>query len=457
MNSHKVREIVSNVGLVPSLGYSANSTYEFESILVQAELNKLLAFHGEKFIDDIGALQAIREFLANRWQRICDTQLGYFNEKTNRTNILCTKLAEQVVKTEAGMRDEKADSAPRAPSPESVSISINSLLMPKDVQPLDVRDKFGKGKLNANLFTEDSYARIAQELSNPLELSKVLFCMKQVFDLPYHACGKHFLEHLEMAKLKAFFNNEDEFTSLLSSIWLFLSRHAQHALIEELKEERLLAILSEGYPALPKQEQYNIKSRDFHSAMEFLDKAIKKNGGEAANKLACELYAELAVAKRSASREELPVLTELAYRSGLFIDKPGHEGNLKRYPIIANKVKERSWGRIAGGIALLLFATVCLAAAVMCAMATAGAALPLSGLIAWGALQAASASYLSIMGFTLAGVGAGTVAACKLYKGEYYKVGQAGLTLFNTKKPVQKDEKPEEPKPADPLNNQRLE
>ena len=273
----------------------------------------------------------------------------------------------------------------------------------------------GYERLKARVLAPESIDYMAKYIDRIKILGHALQCLfTDEEDSPH----LKLLKAIGHDKLKTFFKNTNESINDQAGIWNYLSVDDRLALIAELNDNQLSDIL----------DRQPSKKNEFTTAMYCLDSAI--NEAKLADPAIIILRDELFVAGNDVFCNALPALAELVYRTAFWIKHPEHEGNLKRYPVIANKVKERSWGRIAGGVALLLFGTTLILAAVACAAATAGAALPVSGAIAWFAGKAALTGAI-ILGLT--GIASNVAGSYYLARGKHYAVGQRALLLFSDK------------------------
>jgi hypothetical protein len=179
---------------------------------------------------------------------------------------------------------------------------------------------------------------------------------------------------------------------------------------------------------LEKQSVKN-KETDFAIAKGCLTKVSEDEGGDIS--VARILLNQIETAKQKISSAELPLLTELTFRSALHLSTPAHRENNERYPVIATKVGERSWGRILGGSALMFFGAVLITAAVLSGIASAGTSSLLSGLTAFAGkkMLIAGAVILGVGGIA-AGVGGGYVAT----KHPYIDVANAANRFFHHRK-----------------------
>lgn len=105
------------------------------------------------------------------------------------------------------------------------------------------------------------------------------------------------------------------------------------------------------------------KVNDFEAALKYLEESIKKHHLHDATN---SFLSSIKQAREEAPIAELPLLTELTYRTAVLIEKPKHQGNQVQGLAIAKKIQQHSWGRIVASVATGIFALACAATFMGC-------------------------------------------------------------------------------------------
>jgi hypothetical protein len=186
---------------------------------------------------------------------------------------------------------------------------------------------------------------------------------------------------------------------VLKEVWPSLSDAVRMSLIENMEGEQLLEVVT------AQKDQV----AEFNRATGYL-----ASRGAAARDLASEI--NRTSNSRTSWKSDLPLLTELAYRSALCVDRPNADANRNRYPVLVDRVASHPrLGRVAS--ACLIFCGVLLLAAAI--IATAGVALP----VAVGTLVGT---------WALGGGATGTGVYARSRSGNYQRVASSANGFFRT-------------------------
>jgi hypothetical protein len=356
-------------------------------------------------------------FLAGRWERIEHTDLRYRLAENLPASLLCLQVATAIQKA--------SSSRP----------SLDSLLMPTLTNPdVNATTKYGSPgwlRLVHELITWNE-KEFTETIRTP---QKVVGFLKALSDSDALNLMQFILEKEE---LEGIFDETDD--EQVNNFWPFLPSEKKARLIGTFKDDELLKILN--------QQSTSRKEADFLAARQCFVTVLDDKKHEQENHFFLD---EIDRAKKTISTAQLPLLTELVYRSALFLSMPVHIENNKRYPVIAAKVAKRTWGRVLGGSALMLFGATLIVASILCAVASAGASSLLSGLTAMAGKQ------VLIAGAVILGVaGAASVATAShiLLTKPYLSITQAADRFFSSRGPASVSG---EIKPGDSLSlNRRL-
>jgi len=134
----------------------------------------------------------------------------------------------------------------------------------------------------------------------------------------------------------------------LAPLWENLTAAQKNQLAEVLDGERLLVMLQ-------KQKDPKIELDD---AITSLKKEIESNPH------AEEVFKQICKSRDNAKPKDFPLLAELAHRTAVGVRNPKNESNLDRYPVVAAKLSERTWGQKVAAAAKVFFGMTLLGCAI---------------------------------------------------------------------------------------------
>jgi hypothetical protein len=183
---------------------------------------------------------------------------------------------------------------------------------------------------------------------------------------------------------------DKQYDEFLVTLWPTLSAEQRVSLTSILNDDRLQTVLA--------RQSASVQEEDFVAARQ---KLLSTISSETETKPVTALYLLNQIDRTRAiiPPTKLSWLTELTLRTVLYLQKGLHIGNNQRYPTVAARCSQHSWGKILGGMALIFFGAVLIAASVACAVASAGASAVLSG------LTACAGQKILIAGAVMFGVG----------------------------------------------------
>ncbi len=206
----------------------------------------------------------------------------------------------------------------------------------------------------------------------------------------------------------------------LAKSWCYLTALQQNLLADVLDEERLFNVL----------EQQENPRDELNNAIEALNNTITESKGDTTSaSLVLKQICDYSAPK--ATKENILYVTELAHRTAVGVRNPENEGNLRRYPVVAKKISERSCGRKIAVAALCFFCVVLFAAAISTACITGGVSVGLAALVGIKALEVVATGVAVTSTLGLGSVVSAGVATYAWKRPPNYHTTQASRLFYN--------------------------